>query len=290
VVESADELAKVIADAEVLALGQNSYDAKVADLVKTRAKKLGFVQLLTAGYDGPQVHGVPKGIPVSNAGDSWSPALAEIAFALLLALIKQIPEVLLNQKEHGWNRKFTAKMGGLDGKTLAVIGYGSIGREFARRAKAFGMHVIGVSRTAKSKEGADEAQPIGALHQVLGRADVVLLTAPLTPETKHLIDAKALAACKRDAVLINVARGGLIDQPALAAALKEGTIAGAGLDVTDPEPLPPDNPLWDAPNLIISPHIGGVSGKSGRVRLATFIGENIGRFAAGATVTHTVAL
>lgn len=290
VVEGLDSLIPAIAEAEVLVIGQNSYDGRVAAAIRDHGKRLHFVQLLTAGYDGPQVHGVPPGVVVSNAGDSWSPALAEHALTLMLALIKCVPQIMVNHAKHGWDRKFTARMDGIDGKTLAIIGYGSIGREVAMRAKPFGMHVIGVSRTAKSKPCADETQPVSALHAVLARADVIVLTAPLTPETQHLIDAKALAACKKSAVLVNVARGGLIDQAALGAALKNGTIAAAGLDVTDPEPLPPDHPLWTSPNLIISPHVAGVGGAGGRVRLAAFIAANVGRFVAGHEVTHVVSV
>jgi phosphoglycerate dehydrogenase-like enzyme len=133
-------------------------------------------------------------------------------------------------------------------------------------------------------------QPVSALHYVLGRADAVVLTVPLSRETERMIGAQELAACKSGAVLINVARGGLVDSAALGAALKSGTLGGAGLDVTDPEPLPPDDPLWGSPNLIISPHVAGVSGAGGRLRLATFIGENVERFIAGQAVTHTVSI
>ncbi len=289
-VDCVEKLIAALREAQVLTIGGSSYDARVAEALRDHGGGLRFIQLLTAGYEGPQLHGVPPGVVVANAGDSWSPALAELVMTLMLSLVKCLPQVLENHAKHGWERKFTARMGGLDGKTMAIIGYGSIGREVARRAGAFGMHVIGVSRTAKPKPLADEVHPVSALHAVLGRADVVVLTVPLTKETERLIGAKELAACKPEAVLINVARGGLIDQAALGAALKNGTIAGAGLDVTDPEPLPPEDPLWGSPNLIISPHIAGVSGVGGRLRLAAFIGENVERFVAGQAVMHTVSL
>jgi phosphoglycerate dehydrogenase-like enzyme len=290
VVEGVESLIPAVAEAEALVIAQSVYDRRVADALRDHAKRLRFIQLLTAGYDGPQAHGVPPGVVVSNAGDSWSPPLAEHAMTMMLALIKCVPQILENHAKHGWDRKFTARMDGIEGKTLAIIGYGSIGREVAKRAKPFGMHVIGVSRTAKPKPFADETQAVSALHAVLARADAIVLTAPHTPETEHMIDAKALAVCRKRAVLVNVARGGLIDQAALADALKNGIIAAAALDVTDPEPLPPDNPLWGSPNLIISPHVAGVGGVGGRVRLATFIAENVARFVAGQAVTHSVSL
>lgn len=286
--DSADSLAQAVTGAEALVVSQTAYDARVASVLREHGKQLRFIQLMNAGYDGPLKHGVPPGIVVCKAGDAWSPALAEHVMTLMLSLIRCVPQILENQAKHGWERGYAARIDGIEGKTLAIIGYGSIGREVAKRAKPFGMHVIGVSRTATPKEFADEAQPVSALRAVLARADVIVLTAPLTAETRHMIDAKALALCKPNAVLVNVARGGLIDQAALGEALKNGTIAAAGLDVTDPEPLPPDHPLWGSPNLIISPHVAGSNGAIGRRRLADFVAENLARFVAGQPVTHIV--
>ncbi|MFM9971785.1 MAG: D-2-hydroxyacid dehydrogenase [Burkholderiales bacterium] len=288
--DSVETLSAAIPDAPALVISQTTYDAKVAEALRTHANKLRFIQLMNAGYDGPLKHGVPPGVVVAKAGDAWSPALAEHVMTLMLALIRCVPQILDNQAKHGWERKYTARMDGVDGKVMAIIGYGSIGREVAIRAKPFGMYVIGVSRGAAAKPHADETASVDELHKVLARADVIVLTAPLTAETRHMIDAKALSVCKPNAILVNVARGGLIDQVALSEALKNGTIAAAGLDVTDPEPLPPDHPLWNAPNLIISPHVAGSSGAKGRERLADFVAENLARHVAGETVTHTVAL
>ena len=289
-VDGVDALAAAIPEAQALVVSQTTYDARVANVLREQGKRLRFIQLMNAGYDGPLKHGVPPGVVVAKAGDAWSPALAEHAMTLMLSLARCVPQILENQSKHGWERKFTARMDGIDGKTMAIIGYGSIGREVAIRARPFGMHVIGVSRTATPKPFADEVQPVSALHAVLARADVIVLTAPLIAETRHMIDARALAVCKPNAILINVARGGLIDQAALGEALKIGTIAAAGLDVTDPEPLPPDHPLWASPNLIISPHVAGSSGARGRERLADFVAENVGRFVAGVAVTHIVCI
>ena len=289
-VDSVESLSAAIPGAPALVVSQTAYDARVAQALKAHGDQLRYIQLMNAGYDGPLKHGVPPGVAVAKAGDAWSPALAEHAMTLLLALIRCVPQILENQAKHGWERKFTARMDGLGGKTMAIIGYGSIGREVAIRARPFGMHVIGVSRGAGPKAHADETRSVSELHAVLGRADVIVLTTPLTAETRHMMDAKALAACKPGAILVNVARGGLIDQTALGEALKAGTIAAAGLDVTDPEPLPPDHPLWTCPNLIISPHVAGSSGERGRQLLADFVVENVARFASGQPVTHTVQI
>ena len=288
VTDTMQELVAALPEAEILAMPTATYDADFAGALRERAKRLRFIQLVSAGYEGPQVYGVPSGVPVANAGDSWSPAVAEHAMALLLALTKCIPQALANQARRGWDRSFTAKMGTLDGGTLCIVGYGSIGREAAKRARAFGMRVIGVSRRARPDPLADEVAPVAELRSVLPRADAILLAVPYSPESEGLFGEAEFAACKPGALLVNIARGGLIDSRALAAALASGKLGGAGLDVTDPEPLPGDDPLWDSPNLIVTPHLAGACGARGRLRLAAFVGENIGRFISGDPVTHVV--
>lgn len=290
VVDKLDALANAVKDAEALVIGGHFFDADVARVLRTHAKRLRFIQSFTAGYEGLQLYGVPPGVMVANAGDSWSPAVAEHGMALLLALVKCLPQAILNQQHHAWGRTHTAQMGSLEGQTLAIIGFGSIGHEFARRAKAFGMTVIGVSRSGKPDPLADEIQPFSRLDTVLPRADVILVAAPYSKDTHHMIGAAQLAACKPGAILLNVARGGLVDPIALVAALKSGRLGAAATDVTDPEPLPADDPLWDAPNLIITPHVAGANGPVGRNRLAKFVGMNVGRFAIGEPVLHMVTL
>jgi phosphoglycerate dehydrogenase-like enzyme len=146
----------------------------------------------------------------------------------------------------------------LGGKTLLIVGLGRIGSRLAQLAKAFDMRVVGVRRDAsRGGDGADSVHGHDKLHALIGSADIVALTCPLTPETTDLIDAKALAAMKPSAHLINVARGRVIDEPALIAALQEKRLAAAGLDVTQVEPLPATSPLWAMPNVLITPHTAG---------------------------------
>jgi phosphoglycerate dehydrogenase-like enzyme len=290
IVDHVDKLAAVAPEIEALVIGGHYFDARVAEVLRTRARRLRFIQSFTAGYEGLQAHGVPAGVVVANAGDSWSPAVAEHGMALLLALVKCLPHAILNQPRHAWDRTQTARMGSLEGQTLAIVGFGSIGHEFARRAKPFGMRVVGLSRAGGPDPLADEMQPISALNAVLACADVVLVAVPYSKATHHMIGAEQLAACKPGAILVNIARGGLVDPVALAAALTSGRLGAAGTDVTDPEPLPPGDPLWDAPNLIITPHVAGASGPVGRDRLARFVAANVGRFAAGEPVMHVVRL
>jgi len=290
VVDDIDKLTAAAPSIEALVIGGHYFDGRVAEVLRTRARRLRFIQSFTAGYEGLQMHGVPPGVLVANAGDSWSPAVAEHGMALLLALVKCLPHAILNQSRGRWDRSQTPRMGSLEQQTLAIVGFGSIGREFARRARPFGMRIVGLSRSAKADPLADEVQPMSALHTVLARADVVLVAVPYSKETHHLIGARELSACKRGAILINVARGGLVDPAALSAALSSGRLGAAGTDVTEPEPLPDGDPLWSAPNLIITPHVAGASGPVGRERLAGFVAANVARFVAGAPVNCVVTL
>lgn len=290
VVGAIDKLAAVAPEIEVLVIGGHFFDSRVAEVLRTRARRLRFIQSFTAGYEGLQAHGVPPGVVVANAGDSWSPAVAEHGMALLLALVKCLPQAIINQSRSAWDRSQTPRMGSLEGQTLAIVGFGSIGHEFARRAIPFGMRIVGLSRSAKPDPLADEVRPVSALNAVLARADVVLVAVPYSKDTHHMIGADELAACKRGAILINIARGALVDPVALAAALRSGQLGAAGTDVTEPEPLPAGDPLWGAPNLIITPHVAGVSGPVGRDRLAGFVAANVTRFVAGEPVTCVVTL
>jgi len=177
-------------------------------------------------------------------------ATADIAFALLLAIARRLPEGEAAVRNGEWTTWEPDWLLGRDvhGATLGIVGRGRIGDAVARRAEGFGMTVVHHSRSSGIP-----------LDKLLEEADFVSLHVPLTPETRHLIDAAALARMQPTAYLVNTARGGVVDQDALAAALHDGTIAGAALDVTDPEPLPPDDPLLAAPNLIVLPHLGSAT-------------------------------
>jgi phosphoglycerate dehydrogenase-like enzyme len=175
-------------------------------------------------------------------------------------------------------------MGSLEGRTLAIVGLGFAGHELAKRARAFGMYVIAATRTPKPDPLVDEIFPLSHLHAVLARADYIAVTIAQTPETEKLLGAAEFAACKPAAFLANIARGAIIDQAALLDALQTGKIAGAGLDVTEPEPLPPDDPLWDAPNLIISPHAAGGTSPFSQQRLAERVIENLTKLRNGTLV------
>ncbi|HWB44077.1 MAG TPA: D-2-hydroxyacid dehydrogenase, partial [Hyphomicrobiaceae bacterium] len=201
------------------------------------------------------------GIRLASAAGVNAAAVAEHAMALILALRRHLQIARDNPRAHHW-RPMVAQIADredeLGGKTLLVVGMGRIGGRLAELAKVFGMRVIGIRRhPARGPGSADAVYGGDRLREALAEADVVALTCPLTPETENLIGAEAIAAMRGSAHLINVARGRVVDETALIAALQEGRIAAAGLDVTREEPLSASSPLWEMPNVIVTPHVGG---------------------------------
>jgi phosphoglycerate dehydrogenase-like enzyme len=288
IVNSPEELAAAIPEADALFMGDMLYVGKTREAILKDAKKLKWIQILTAGYDNAKQFGVPDGVQVTNVGDALAPAVGLHAVSLLLTLQRQVPAFIENQKKHGWDRSAAAKAIIPLGQTCAVLGFGFIGREIARIMRALGSHVIGVSRTGAPDNGADEMQPMAKLDDVLKRSDSIMISLPLDSATHHLINARTLGLCKKNAIIVNIARGGIIDQIALTEALKNGTIAGAGLDVTDPEPLPPEHPLWDAPNLYLSPHLAGAAGSLTTESIASAAAANCERYKKGEAVKNVV--
>jgi phosphoglycerate dehydrogenase-like enzyme len=288
-VETEDELAVAIPDADLLLLPDSHYPATTAQILKERAKKLSWIQLLSAGYDAVGRHGYPGNVVITNAGPAFAPAVATQALGLLLGIQRQIPILLADQRRHAWDKGGARERcaAPID-STVAVLGFGYIGSEIGRLLQAFDAHVIALTRSAKPHPHADESLSINELRAVLPRADAVVIALAASPETRHLIGAPEFALMKRSAVIVNIARGYIIDGEALGAALRDGTIAGAGLDVTEPEPLPPDNQLWDAPNLIIAPHMAGAPGSVTAKRLAQVVEENVTRRLKGEALAHIV--
>jgi glyoxylate reductase len=219
-----------------------------------------------------------RGLPVGNTPDVLTDATADLAFALILALARGIVSGAETVRAGEWRTWEPAGALGTDlaGATLAIVGRGRIGEAVARRAAGFGMEVVHSSRSSGLP-----------LDQLLGQADVISLHTPLTPDTLHLIDASALARMKPTALLVNTARGGIVDQDALREALMEGRIGGAALDVTEPEPLPGDHPLLDAPNLLVVPHLGSATRRT-RARMAEMAVENLLAALDGRPMPHPV--
>jgi phosphoglycerate dehydrogenase-like enzyme len=217
---------------------------------------------------------------VSNVAGLYASQGAEHAWALLLALSRGICTSWDNMKKHQWGGGANVE---LSGTTLGLIGLGGFGIEMAKRAGGYDMTILAIDamRTEKPDYVA-ELKPATRenLHSLLRRADIVMTACPLTQETYHLISTDEFAQMKQGAYLINVTRGGIIDEPALIEALNSGKLAGAGLDVTEKEPLPADNPLWEAPNLILTPHRAGASQHRPRLVFEFFM-QNLERYLKG---------
>ncbi|HEY2562677.1 MAG TPA: D-2-hydroxyacid dehydrogenase [Acidimicrobiales bacterium] len=207
----------------------------------------GVGQFASSGLDG-------TGIVLTNAAGTSSVPIAEWVLARVLSMTKRFDEHATAQRRHEWKPRYGSM---LMGRTMVIVGLGAIGREVGRRARAFGVHVIGIRRSwapGSSSPDADELMGPGALHEALARADIIVVAAPGSRENDGLFDAAAFAATRPGAIFINVARGSLVDEPALIDALESGRLRAAAIDVARHEPLPPEDPLWDAPNLSISPH------------------------------------
>lgn len=277
------ELAKEAADADAVIGGDDAVcDERV---LAAGGKRLRWVAVMSAGVE--SCLGKPgidrAGLTTTNMRAVAGPVMAEHTLALMFALSRSLQVSIGRQATgQGWNRGFAGSQPqALEGKTLLVVGLGGIGTEVARRAHALGMTVIATRNS--SRTGPDYVSRVGLpedLPAMIGEADVVVSALPLVPATTRLFDAKMFARMKKNAFFINVGRGGSVVTDDLVAALNAGTIAGAGLDVTEPEPLPKDHPLWKAKNIIITPHMSAQSDLGQAARIA-ILREQVRRFAAG---------
>jgi phosphoglycerate dehydrogenase-like enzyme len=275
----------------VLVHGPQHEARQVYEVLRAPGNTVRWMHFISAGREGYEELGWPPGVTVSYAAGAVAPGVAEHAMALLLALGRRVPDLVRTvMPRRAWDRTLVASQArSLEGGTLAIVGYGHIGRELARRARAFGMRIVTVSRSPVRDEQVDEALPLSALYQALAKADAVAVCIALTPETTHLLGEAEFAACRPGALLVNVARGPVLDQAALVRALHSGQIGGAGLDVSDPEPLPAADPLWDCPNVLISPHYAGSGNPRSVQRLAEGVAENVRRLSAGEPLLHVVS-
>lgn len=249
---------------------------RAADMVK-----LQVVQTLTAGYE-EFLPLVPPAVTLCNAAGLHDASTAELAIALALASGRHLDSFARNQGSGTWRPVFGRA---LADQRILIVGYGHIGQAIERRLHGF--EVASVTRVARRhRSGPPEVHPVGDLHRLLPRADVVILTAPYTAETERMISTRELALLPDGALLVNVARGRLVDTDALVAELPAGRIRAA-LDVTDPEPLPAGHPLWRQPGVLISPHVGGAS-SAFAPRADRLIAAQLARFAAGQPLENVV--
>ena len=256
-----EELEQAMAEAEVLfgfwgAMLIEMYPTPEA--LRKDAPMLRWIQLTSAGLDRAARSGLLESdLMLTNAGGLHATPIGEYVLLMMLMFCKGAPTFTRAQQRGEWVRYMPSE---LYGKTVGVVGMGHIGAEVARLAKAFGCRVLAIRRSVSAPTTdsvADELLPPSGLLRLLGESDFVVLAVPLTDETRHLIGQAELRAMKESGMLINIARGAVVDQPALVRALKEGSIAGAGLDVFEEEPLPADSELWRMENVIVSPHISG---------------------------------
>ena len=255
--------------------------------------RLRWVQAPAAGVThllSPEMIDSP--IVLTSASGVRSKAMAEHVLGVTLALARQLPLVLRRQAEHAWALDELETGGSirtLAGRRMAIVGLGSIGMEVARLAAAFGMRVSGIRRRTDRPAPAhvEEVLPPERLHELLGRSDVVVLCAASTAETRHLVDTAALAAIKPGAFLVNIGRGRLVEDEPLMAALRDGRLGGAALDVFTREPLDLNSPYWDLPNVIVTPHISGAM-EDYWTPLVSLFSENLRRFEANDPLLNVV--
>ncbi len=256
---------------------------------------LRWVHVTSAGVDRlPLAELAAAGVRLTNARGQHAEAMADHSFGLLLALSRRIATCVLDQQTHTWGRRGLAVPEELAGRRLGILGFGSIGRAIARRAQAFGMDVWAVRRHPWTEPpppgvsrmlGASRAEFL----ELLRACDDVVSVLPSTEQTRGLFDAAAFAVMRPGSRLLNLGRGDVLDEAALDAALRAGTLAGAGCDCLPREPLPPDSPLWSAPNLVITPHIGGMHPDYDRRAVATFA-ANLTRYCQGEPLHNLVDL
>jgi phosphoglycerate dehydrogenase-like enzyme len=279
---TAEERAAAIVDAEILILAEAVCCAELGKLIMS-ARKLRWIQFSTAGIDQCVRFGLPTHIPITSGSGIKAPTIAEHAMGLLLALTRRLRDLESERAARRWSRNaLFPKIDSLEDRTLVIIGYGHIGQDIARKAKAFDMRTIVVSRAAQPGPNVDEILPRTRLGEALARADAVVICTQASPETDKMIGKAELERMKPSAVVVNVARGEMIDESAMIVALNDGRIAGAALDVTLQEPLPADHPLWRMDNVLISPHVAGGGGdRGGYKRFAARFAENLRRLKAG---------
>lgn len=277
------EMLKAAEDAEVI-LGAPSVEAIRA------AKSLKWVQHWAAGVESLPRELMQHPCVLTNMQRVFAPVIAETAFALLLGLTRGLVQASVpNFRLRKWDRGGSVPLDDLYGKTMGVVGLGGIGTEIARRAHdGFGMKVLAVDpKPMPRPELVAELREPAWLPEMVPQVDVLVSAAPHTKETVKLFNEAVFRALRKTAYFVNVSRGALVDQVALARALKEGWIRGAGLDVTTPEPLPPEDPLWDCPNLVITPHNSGHAPVR-MVRLVALVAENVRRYSNGLALLNVV--
>lgn len=275
--------AELIREAEVIC----GWQPRAAEALAQGPARLRWLQSSSAGVDNVPLDALERlGAAVTSASGVHPQPVAETAFAMLLAFTRQLHKSARAMADRRWER--FPPYGELRGRTMAVVGAGRIGGEIARLAQAFGMRTLGVRRSGEPAAHYDRMAAFAELDGVLAESDVVVNVLPATEETRRLFDAERFGRMKAGALFVNVGRGVTVDTDALVDALRSGRLGGAGLDVLEPEPLPAEHPLWGMDNVIVTPHIGGLTDRYGE-RLADIFVENLQAYlASGAPARNVV--
>ena len=268
--------------AAVIAKTQVAYAWKLPPVLYGKAAKLQWLQVMGAGVDWALPE-VPRRVVVTRAPGVFGPWMSEYVLAWCSWVTQRLETYRAAQRERRWIEDVLPAR--LRGKTMTLIGVGDIGREIARVARAVGMHVIGVSRTGQRVPAVERVYRPGYLARALAAGDFVVVVLPLTRQTRGLLDARALAAMRPGAWLLNIGRGPVVDEAALVEALQSRRFAGAILDVFATEPLPADHPLWGLDNVVITPHVAGPSTPE---ELAPVFNDNLARWLRGRPLQHVV--
>ena len=256
-----------------------------------QSKHLRWVQSSSAGVEWiAHVPGLADSdIVITNMRGAHAATIAEHTFAMLLALTRTLPGFAAHQQRHEWGRgEFGVGLRGIKGLTMGIVGFGNIGRAIARRATGFEMRVLAVdAEEVPPGEGVQEVWPLSRLNELCEQSDVLTISAPITPRSRGMIGREQVGLLRRGSYILQVSRGAIVDEPALVDALEEGHVQGAGLDVTATEPLPVGDPLWTAPNTIITPHTSAYSDLTMQL-VYEILSENVGRFVRGEPLVNMV--
>ena len=255
-----------------------TFGAHMADHVLEKGKKLKWIQALGTGVDGiVDRPAFREGVLVTNMHGLHGDSVPEAAIMLMLALARDLPRAMRQRNARKWER-YPSRL--LKGRTVGIFGVGAIARSLAPKCKSFGMRVVGITSSVRNMAGFDRMVPRDEIEAAVREVDFLVLLTPYTAETRGIVGEKVIGAMKPSAFLVNLARGGIVDEDALLSALRENRLAGAALDVFAVEPLPDDNPLWSMDNVIVTPHLGGFHDQYAEEALPTVV-DNFRKFLAG---------
>jgi len=285
-----DSLIPALDGAEILHVFNSAFTPEFAAALRDHGRALKWIQFTTVGIDIALEAGLPDGVWVTNTGDVSQRVLAGHAMALMLGVMRGLHRFAPLRAEHRWGRAdMQSHMMAPEGASMVILGMGRVGQDIARKAKAFDMEVTCVTRApAPAVPEIDRVVPREKIAEVLAGADVVMVAMPLDDGTEGFLTADLIAAMKETAILVNISRGKVVDEAALAEALAQGRIRGAGLDAFGEEPLPADSPFWDLPNVVMTPHVGGQGGPELWQRFSELVRDNTRRYLIGEPLNHVV--